>query len=189
DILDSPKIEAGKIQLDHITFMLRDALGDALKALALPAQQKGLELACHILPDVPDAVTGDPGRLRQIVINLVGNALKFTERGEVVVEVRRQATESGRHAETGEHQGKGPAEPAACRPPSADCLLHFAVRDTGIGIPPERQRLIFEAFAQADASTTRKYGGTGLGLTISSRLVELIGGRLWVESAVGQGST
>jgi signal transduction histidine kinase/DNA-binding response OmpR family regulator len=165
DILDFSKIEARKLQLDSTDFNLRDALGDAMKALAVRAQQKGLELACHILPEVPDDLTGDPGRLRQIVTNLVGNALKFTERGEVVVHV-------GMEAETADE---------AC--------LHFAVSDTGVGIPPERQQLIFEAFTQADTSTTRKYGGTGLGLTISSRLVELMGGRIWVESAVGQGST
>jgi PAS domain S-box-containing protein len=168
DILDFSKIEAQKLTLDERDFSLRDGLGDTLKALALRAQQKGLELACHIPPEVPDALRGDPGRLRQVIVNLVGNAIKFTQAGEVVVEVTRAG-------------GDGP--------PSDGCLLEFSVRDTGIGIPPEKLGLIFEAFAQADGSTTREYGGTGLGLTISSRLVELMGGRVWVESEVGRGST
>lgn len=165
DILDFSKIEARKLQLDCVDFHLRDTLDDAMKALALRAQQKGLELVCHIPPDVPDALVGDPGRLRQVVVNLVGNAIKFTERGEVVVRVTQESQ-------------------------TADAIhLHVAVSDTGIGIPAEKQRLIFEAFAQQDSSTTRQYGGTGLGLTISAQLVELMGGRIWVESSVGQGST
>jgi two-component system sensor histidine kinase/response regulator len=166
DILDFSKIEAGRLDLDLVDFCLRDSLGDALTTLALRASQKGLELACHIAPEVPDALRGDPGRLRQIIVNLVGNAIKFTAQGEVVVSVG-----------TG-----GPPGPAGTE-------LHFSVRDTGIGIPADKQKVIFEAFAQADSSTTRKYGGTGLGLAISSRLIEKMGGRIWVESTPGQGST
>ncbi len=166
DILDFSKIEAGKLELEYSSFDLRDDLGDTLNTLALRAHQKGLELACHIAPEVPETVVGDPVRLRQILINLVGNAIKFTERGEVVVDVRLEATEK-----PGEGQ------------------LHFSVRDTGIGIPAEKQAMIFEAFAQADGSTTRRYGGTGLGLAIALRLVQRMGGRLWVESASGLGST
>jgi signal transduction histidine kinase/CheY-like chemotaxis protein/HPt (histidine-containing phosphotransfer) domain-containing protein len=165
DILDFSKIEAGKLDLDPIDFSLRDNLGDTLKTLAVRAHQKGLELAAHILPDVPDELVGDPIRLRQIVVNLVGNAIKFTEQGEVVVRVEID-TRAG------------------------DAIqLHFAVRDTGIGIPEEKQSMIFEAFSQADGSTTRKYGGTGLGLSISMQLVRMMGGKIWVESTPGQGST
>jgi signal transduction histidine kinase/CheY-like chemotaxis protein len=165
DILDFSKIEAGKLDLDPIDFSLRDNLGDTLKTLAIRAHQKGLELAAHILPEVPDELVGDPIRLRQIVVNLIGNAIKFTERGEVVVRVAIER-----------HEGD-------------DIALHFAVSDTGIGIPTDKQGVIFEAFSQADGSTTRKYGGTGLGLAISSQLVKLMGGRIWVESEVGKGST
>jgi two-component system sensor histidine kinase/response regulator len=165
DILDFSKIEAHKLELEWLDFSLRETLGDTMKTLSLRAQQKNLELACHIPPEVPDALVGDPGRLRQILINLVGNAIKFTEQGEVVVDVAvEERTLAG-----------------AC--------LHLAVKDTGIGIPPEKQEVIFAAFAQADTSTTRKYGGTGLGLAISSLLVRLMGGRLWVESEPGHGST
>jgi PAS domain S-box-containing protein len=165
DILDFSKIEAGKLDFEAIDFMLRDTLEDTMKALGLRAQQKGLDLACHILPEVPDGLNGDPTRLRQIVVNLVGNAIKFTGQGEVVVQVAVQ--------EEGEDEA----------------VLHFAVKDTGVGIPLERQQSIFEAFRQADSSMTRLYGGTGLGLSISSRLVGLMGGRIWVESEVGSGST
>ena len=164
DVLDFSKIEAGKLDLDPIPFKLRDSLVQGLKPLALRASQKGLELTCDIHPEVPDEIVGDAARLRQIIINLVGNAIKFTERGEVGLEV---ALESTREREA---------------------QLHFSVRDTGIGIAPEKQRLIFEAFSQADNSTTRKFGGTGLGLTISSRLVEMMSGRLWLESEPGRGS-
>jgi PAS domain S-box-containing protein len=179
DILDFSKIEAKKLHLEAVEFSLRDSLGDTMKALALRAQQKGLELACHVRPDVPDAVTGDPIRLRQVLVNLVGNAIKFTDQGEVVVEVSlvRARSVSDGSAEPGVHA------------PGSDVELQFQVRDTGIGIPTEKQEAIFEAFTQADASTTRHYGGTGLGLTISARLVELMGGRLWVESEPGRGST
>ncbi len=164
DILDFSKIEAGKLTLDPVAFSLRDSVGDALRALAIRAHQKGLELNWRVAPDVPDLVVGDGWRLRQILINLVGNAIKFTEQGEVVVEV------------------------AAERQTPATACLRFVVRDTGIGIPPEKQQLIFDPFAQADGSMTRKYGGTGLGLAISSQLVKLMGGQLGVESAPGHGS-
>ena len=164
DILDFSKIEAGRLVLEAVNFPLRDSLDDTVRILAVRAHTKGLELACHIPPEVPDDLVGDPNRLRQVIINLAGNAIKFTEAGEVVVEVQIQ--------ERTDH----------------DVCLSFAVRDTGIGIPPEKQQSIFEAFSQADSSTTRKYGGTGLGLTISTQLVSLMGGRLWVESALGRGS-
>jgi two-component system, sensor histidine kinase and response regulator len=165
DILDFSKIEAGKLEFEEIDFSLRECLGQALNTLALRAAQKGMELAGHVAPDVPDALRGDPGRLRQVLLNLVGNALKFTKRGEVVVRVKVESASE------------------------ALATLHFEVKDTGIGIPPEKQAAIFEAFAQADSSTTREYGGTGLGLTISARLVEQMGGRIQVESEVGKGST
>ena len=147
DILDYSKIEAGKLDLDPVEFQLRDALEDTLKTLALRAHRKGLELTCEIGADVPVRVIGDPGRLRQVIVNLVGNAIKFTEAGEVVVRAQLQKS-------------------------VADGFqLHFEVADTGIGIPPEKQQLIFDPFSQADGSTTRRFGGTGLGLTISSQLV------------------
>ena len=165
DILDYSKIEAGKFDLDPIEFRIRDLVEDTLKVVAIRAHQKGLELACDIDHELPDRVIGDPGRLRQVLTNLIGNAIKFTERGEIVVSVR------GRGPATDEHD------------------LEFAVTDTGIGIPPEKQRLIFDPFSQADGSTTRRYGGTGLGLTISSRIVALMGGEIAVESESGKGST
>ena len=165
DLLDFSKIEARKLQLDHVAFNLRDALEDTMRALAPRAHQKGLELACHVHPDLPPTLMGDPLRLRQIVVNLVGNAIKFTEQGEVVLRVQAETSDNG------------------------DIQLHFSVADTGIGIPPDKQAVIFEAFSQADSSTTRRYGGTGLGLTISAQLVELMGGSIWVESQPGRGST
>ena len=165
DILDFSKIEARKLQLDHVAFDLREALEDTLKGLALRAQQKGLELACHIRPKVPEELVGDPNRLRRIVVNLVGNALKFTEQGEILVRVEVDSL-----SETG-------------------VVLRFAVSDTGIGIPEEKQEQIFRPFVQADSSTTRQYGGTGLGLAISTQLVGLMNGRIWLESQVGHGST
>jgi PAS domain S-box-containing protein len=165
DLLDFSKIEARKLQLDRVGFNLRDALEDSMRVLAPRAYQKGLELACHIHSDVPDALVGDPLRLRQIVVNLVGNAIKFTEHGEVVLRVQAESRRNG------------------------NARLRFSVTDTGIGIPPEKQAVIFEAFSQADSSTTRRYGGTGLGLSISAQLVELMGGRISVESRPGQGST
>jgi CheY-like chemotaxis protein/HPt (histidine-containing phosphotransfer) domain-containing protein len=165
DILDFSKIEAGRLDLDPIAFRLRDSLGETMKGLALRAQSKGLELAWHVAAPAPDALVGDPSRLRQVVMNLVGNAIKFTETGEVVVSVTTETTWEG------------------------GLELRFSVRDTGIGIPADKQATIFEAFTQADGSTTRRYGGTGLGLTISLKLVQLMGGRMWVESAAGGGST
>jgi signal transduction histidine kinase/CheY-like chemotaxis protein len=165
DVLDFSKIEAGKLNLEPLDFDLRECIEETMKTLALRAHQKGLELACSVRPDVPKAVTGDPARLRQILVNLVGNAIKFTKQGEVAVDVTTE-TQAGDQV-----------------------CLRFSVRDTGIGIPAGKQTKIFEAFAQADGSTTRQYGGTGLGLTISSQLVALMGGRIWVHSDVGRGST
>ena len=165
DLLDFSKIEARKFQLDRIGFNLRDALEDTMRVLAPRAYKKGIELACRIHPEVPETVVGDPLRLRQIVLNLVGNAIKFTDHGEIVVQVQ---VESRTKDEVG---------------------LHFSVRDTGIGIPLEKQQVIFEAFSQADSSTTRRYGGTGLGLAISSQLVQLMRGNISVESQPGVGST
>jgi len=165
DILDFSKIEAGKMELDATSFYLRDMIADVVKPLALRAEQKGVELIYDVAPDVPDCLVGDPHRLKQVIVNLVGNAIKFTGEGEIVVRVIPENL--GKH----------------------DALLHFMVTDTGIGIPEEKQALIFEAFSQADSSTTRKYGGTGLGLTISGKLVKLMGGRIWVESEPGKGST
>ena len=164
DVLDFSKIEAGKLELEAIEFKLRGSVTATAKALAVRAQQKGLELTCDIRPEVPEVVVADPARLRQVVINLVGNAIKFTERGEVGLTVALESR-------TQDH-----------------ARLHFLVQDTGIGIAPQKQELIFEAFSQADGSTTRQFGGTGLGLTISRRLVELMGGRIWVESTEGKGS-
>jgi signal transduction histidine kinase/DNA-binding response OmpR family regulator/HPt (histidine-containing phosphotransfer) domain-containing protein len=165
DILDFSKIEAGKLDFDPIEFRVRDLVGDTLKTLALRAHRKGLELTCDISDDVPERVIGDPSRLRQILVNLAGNAIKFTERGEVVVRVCLESQSDGEYR------------------------MAFAVVDTGIGIPADKQSVIFDAFSQADGSTTRRFGGTGLGLTISSRLVDLIGGRIAVESQLGKGST
>ena len=164
DILDFSKIEAGKLSLERVPFNVREVLGDALKTLSLRAHRKRLELVCHVASDVPFAVEGDPHRLRQTVINLVGNAIKFTEAGEVVLDVAVERFEDG-----------GP-------------MLQFSVMDTGVGIPQEKMDTIFEAFEQADTSTTRRYGGTGLGLAIVSRLVDLMDGNIWVESEVGRGS-
>jgi PAS domain S-box-containing protein len=195
DILDFSKIEAGKLDLDQVGFPLRDSLGDAMKTLALRAHKKGLELAYHVPPEVPDGLVGDPGRLRQILVNLVGNAVKFTERGEVVVSVstegRGPRTEEDGQQGTGSRGDDGPAalSPQSSVLSTGQVLVHFAVRDTGIGIPPEKQATIFAPFVQADGSTTRKYGGTGLGLAISARLAELMGGTIWVESEAGRGST
>ena len=164
DILDFSKIEAGKLDLDLVPLNLRDLVDQGLKPLALRAHQKQLELTCEVRSEVPEWVVADPTRLRQIIVNLVGNAIKFTKQGEVGLEVALEA-----------------ATPDGV-------TLHFSVRDTGIGVPPEKQKVIFEAFSQADGSTARKFGGTGLGLTISSRLIELMGGRLWLESEPAKGS-
>ena len=163
DILDFSKIEAGRLELDPISFDLHELLEQALKPLCLRGRQKGLSVDLQIRPEVPRGVIADPGRLQQVLINLVGNAIKFTEEGRVVVQVWSKSTESG-------------------------YVLSFAVRDTGIGIPPQKQKLIFDSFAQADGSTTRRFGGTGLGLSISSRLLTLMGGSLELESTPGEGS-
>ena len=165
DILDFSKIEARGLDLDLTEFSLRETVGDAAKVLALRASEKGIELAVDIAANVPDALVGDPGRLRQVLLNVLGNAVKFTSKGEVVLEVS---------------MGRPTADKAA---------LLFSVSDTGIGIDPEKLDQIFQPFTQADSSTTRRYGGTGLGLTIARKLVDLMGGQLWVESAVGKGST
>jgi PAS domain S-box-containing protein len=179
-LLDFAKIEAGKIELDPAPFSLRAAVGDTLRALATRAHKKGLELACSVQPDVPDALIGDAARLRQVLLNLVGNAIKFTEHGEVVVQVKGQKAQE-------EQQGQEDLGPAS--PFRSFVDLHFTITDTGIGIPPDKQERIFRAFEQEDTSTTRKYGGTGLGLTIASRLVTLMGGTITVDSAPGRGST
>jgi signal transduction histidine kinase/CheY-like chemotaxis protein len=164
DILDFSKIEAGKLDLDPISFQLRDGLADDLRTIAMKAQEKNLELVYEIDDAIPDNLVGDPGRLRQIVLNLVSNAVKFTLQGEVALSV----TMESQSAES--------------------VVLHFAVRDTGIGIPSEKQQLVFAAFSQADSSTTRRFGGTGLGLSISKQLVALMNGKIWLESVVGEGS-
>ena len=160
DILDFSKIEAGRLDFERIDFSLRDCLGDAVHTVAFKAAEKDLELVYHVLSDVPDALVGDPSRVRQVLLNLISNAVKFTEDGEVVLRVEE--------AQRFENEVE----------------LHFSVMDTGIGIPEEKQAMIFEAFTQADGSTTRKFGGTGLGLAISSKLVEIMGGKVWVESPV-----
>jgi PAS domain S-box-containing protein len=165
DILDFSKVEAGKLELEKTEFEIRDLLGDTLKTLAVRADKKGLELLVRVSPDVPQTVVGDPTRLRQLIVNLVGNAIKFTDHGNIVVNAEM-------------------LESSADRVP-----IHFLVSDTGMGIPRDKLEVIFESFAQADGSTTRKYGGTGLGLAISRRLVELMGGLLWVESELGKGSS
>jgi signal transduction histidine kinase/DNA-binding response OmpR family regulator len=164
DILDFSKIEAGRIELESMEFDLRDCLESALRTVAVRADEKGLELLCEVAPEVAATVRGDAGRLRQVIINLVGNAIKFTDAGEVAVRVQP-------HAERG-----------------SEGLLQFTVSDTGIGIPEDQREAIFAPFTQADSSTTRKYGGTGLGLTISNRLVLMMGGTMWVESELGKGS-
>ncbi|HLG12903.1 MAG TPA: two-component regulator propeller domain-containing protein [Blastocatellia bacterium] len=164
DILDFSKIEAGKLEINPIDFNLADSLDDTVSTLAMRAHEKGIELICHVPLEVPEALIGDPGRLRQIIVNLVGNAIKFTEQGEVVLRVAPESI----------------TDDEAC--------LRFSVTDTGIGIPKEKQRLIFAPFTQADGSTTRRYGGTGLGLAISAQLVQMMGGRIWVESGIHEGS-
>jgi PAS domain S-box-containing protein len=192
DLLDFSKIEAGKFLLDPAPFNLHDALGDTLKTLAVRAHPKGLELVGDVRPGVPECLVGDAGRLRQVVVNLVGNAIKFTERGEVVVEVS-VADEEARAVEDRPRRAAddGPVcvSPSSLLPRPRTVLLHFTVRDTGIGIPADMVQSIFDPFVQADGSTTRQYGGTGLGLAISAHLVGLMGGRIWVESEVGRGST
>ena len=164
DILDFSKIEAGKLQIEHIPFHVGRCVSDTLKTLAYKAQDKGLELVCDIDARVPTSLVSDPGRLRQVLVNVVGNAIKFTARGEVVVRVEVQSQAQ------------------------SQVMLHVAVSDTGIGIPADKLQTIFEPFSQEDSSTTRKFGGTGLGLTICARLVEAMGGTTWVESELGRGS-
>ena len=165
DILDVSKIEAGRLEIVPPPFNLEAALQHTLRPLALRAQQKGLDLCCEVRPDVPLRLIGDITRLRQVLLNLLGNAIKFTSTGEIHLSIERVATEVD------------------------GVMLHFAVRDTGIGIPLEKQAAVFQPFTQADTSTTREYGGTGLGLTIATTLVEMMGGKIWLESTVGQGST
>ncbi|MGH9447906.1 MAG: ATP-binding protein, partial [Terriglobia bacterium] len=164
DILDFSKLEAEKLEVDSVEFGPSEFLSDALKAIAARARQKGLEIVVDFGSEVSPRLVGDPGRLRQVLLNLVGNAIKFTAHGKIVVEAHE------------EREAPGVA------------ILHFCVRDTGIGIPKDKQEIIFEAFAQADGSMTRRYGGTGLGLAICSQLVRLMGGKIWVESEIGQGS-
>ena len=170
DILDFSKIEAGKLDLHPSPFSLRDTLNDTLEILAPRAAEKDIELACQVSTRVPDGLLGDSTRLRQILMNLVGNAIKFTEHGEVFVTVDREETKSS-------------------GVPGNSLCLHFVVTDTGIGIPENKQKIIFESFVQADGSMTKRYGGTGLGLSICSQLVALMGGRIWVDSSVGRGSS
>ena len=165
DILDYSKIEAGKLELEHAPFDLRECVDSALDMVAPRAADKSLELGCLVGDGAPAGIAGDAARLRQVLLNLLSNAVKFTEQGEVVVDL------DGEPAGAGSHR------------------VHLVVRDTGIGIPPDRMDRLFESFSQVDASTTRRYGGTGLGLAISKRLVELMGGRLWVESEEGKGSS
>ncbi|MGO8786945.1 MAG: response regulator [Terriglobia bacterium] len=165
DILDFSKIEAGRMDLQSVEFSARDTVESTMKFLAQRAHEKGLELGAHIEPAIPQTLLGDPGRLRQILINLAGNALKFTDRGKVIVRLERESEDRG------------------------FVMLHFSVQDPGIGIPADKQAAIFDAFTQVDGSAARRHGGTGLGLTISKRLVEMMGGRIWVESAPGLGST
>jgi len=175
DVLDFSKIEAGKLDLHPISFRIRDTLNDTLEVLAARAAQKDLELLCQVSNRVPDCLIGDATRLRQVLMNLVGNAIKFTDKGEVFVRVDTAADEA--------------ALADALQEQDDSLALHFVVTDTGIGIPKEKQQIIFESFVQADGSMTRRYGGTGLGLAICSKLVKLMSGRIWVESQVGRGSS
>ena len=164
DILDFSKIEAGKMDFEALAFSIQDTVLEAVRVLAVSAHKKGLELVANVHSDVPARIVGDPTRLRQVIINLVGNAIKFTEHGEVSLDVSiDQQTEHS-------------------------VYLRFSIRDTGIGVPPDKQQAIFEAFSQADVSTTRRFGGTGLGLAISARLVQLMDGKISLESTLGVGS-
>jgi two-component system, sensor histidine kinase and response regulator len=165
DILDGAKVETGCLELEHIAFHLSETIDKAIELMAFKAHQKGLELSCAMAPDVPTALVGDPYRLQQVMLNLLGNAIKFTEQGEVALRVINDS------------------------PTGTPGRLRFIVSDTGIGISPDKLEMVFHSFSQADSSTTRKYGGTGLGLSISKRLVELMGGRIWAESVPGRGST
>jgi two-component system sensor histidine kinase/response regulator len=203
DVLDFSKIEAGKLELDPIPFNLRDRLGDAMRSLAFRAHSKRLELACRVDPNVPERLIADPIRLRQVVVNLVGNAIKFTEQGEIVVNIcagdltdaasgpRRELEPTAQHSEISNPKSKiqDPKSEISTPQTYPQLTLHCSVSDTGIGIAAEKKAAVFEAFEQADSSTTRRYGGTGLGLAISTKLVELMGGRIWLESELGRGST
>jgi signal transduction histidine kinase len=164
DILDFSKIEAGKLELEDFPFDLRDSIGDTLQTLSIRAAEKGLELAFRIPTELPDILIGDVARLRQVIVNLVGNAIKFTSKGEIIVDVAIVSREAN------------------------DIVLQFSVRDTGIGIPKDKQAQVFEEFTQADSSTTRRFGGTGLGLSITKRIIDHMGGRIWIESEEGKGS-
>ena len=163
DILDFSKIEAGKLELEKVPFNLKEFLGESLRIVAVKAHEKGLELAYRVDPKVPETIVGDPSRLRQIILNLVGNAVKFTEKGEIILKVQAENEDKDPH-----------------------CLL-FSVKDTGVGIPKEKQESVFGAFAQADGSTTRRFGGTGLGLAVSKQLVNLMNGHIWIESPLSAG--
>ncbi len=178
DVLDFSKIEAGKLDIDSEEFYLRDLVGDIMRSLALRAHSKGLELAWNVATDVPDSLLGDAARVRQVLVNLVGNAIKFTDRGEVVLSIHRlSAVEAG--------AGASPCVTES----AANAWLQFDVHDTGIGIPRDKQKDVFAPFVQVDGSMSRRFGGTGLGLSISARLVEAMGGRIWLESQVGKGTT
>jgi signal transduction histidine kinase len=165
DILDFSKIEARKLSMDRTSFQLRASVDELFRSLKVRASQKNLTFTCHISDNVPDALTGDPLRLRQVLLNLLDNSIKFTSQGGVALNIFL------------DRQSEAAAD------------IHFSVRDTGIGISEDKQKTIFEAFSQADTSSTRRYGGTGLGLTISHQLATLMGGNLWVESKPGDGST
>jgi HPt (histidine-containing phosphotransfer) domain-containing protein len=172
-------LEAGKLDFHPIAFLLRENLEEMFRPFSLRAQAKGLELLCEPARNVPNSLVGDVGRLRQVLLNLVGNAIKFTEQGKITVRVSLAEEE-------GQSQGERRTSPMT---PADYCTFHFAVTDTGIGIPPEKQQIIFNPFEQADGSTTRKYGGAGLGLAISARLVAMMDGRIWLESSLDMGST
>lgn len=165
DILDVAKVETGCLELEHIAFNLSESIDKAIELMAFKAHDKGLELSCSMAPDVPTALAGDPYRLQQVMVNLLGNAIKFTEQGEITLRVMNDS------------------------PNGKPGRLRFMVSDTGIGISPDKLKMVFDSFSQADSSTTRKYGGTGLGLSISKHLVHLMGGRIWAESVLGRGST
>jgi len=191
DILDFSKIEASKLELEKIPLSLRDTVGKTGQTLALRAAEKGLELICRISPDIPDRLIGDPGRLRQILINLIGNAIKFTDQGEIFIDVSRD-TVPRQQTPTVPGQPHRIDSTEVTRDANAkgkSLRLRFSVRDTGIGIPEDKRESVLAAFTQADSSMTRRYGGTGLGLTISSQLAKLMGGELWLESEVGVGTT
>ncbi len=189
DILDFSKIEAGKLELDPRPFQLRENLGDTLKSLSVRSNRGTIELACHIGVDVPEFLVGDAGRVRQIVVNLVGNSIKFTEAGEIVLDVSLWDDDSSRPLNGTPITHSPDADVPRTEPADQSVYLHFTVRDTGIGIPTDQLTKIFEAFEQVDTSLTRPFEGTGLGLAITSRLVELMHGQIWVESQLGSGST